>query len=113
MGQRQLISFARAVLADPRILILDEATANVDTQTEILIQNALRRLLQGRTSIIIAHRLSTIHEADQIVVLDDGRITEMGTHQELMDKGGAYYNLYSMSYAYTDSKPPSPDTTAN
>ncbi len=113
MGQRQLISFARAVLADPRILILDEATANVDTQTEILIQNALRHLLKGRTSIVIAHRLSTIHEADQIVVLDDGKIAEMGTHQELMDKGGAYYNLYAMSYAYSVSKPPSPDTTAN
>ncbi len=109
VGQRQLISFARAVLADPRILILDEATANVDTQTETLIQNALRRLLKGRTSIIIAHRLSTIHEADQIVVLDDGRIAEMGTHQELMDKGGAYHNLYTMSYAYTDSE----DTRTN
>ena len=106
LGQRQLISFARAVLADPRILILDEATANVDTQTEMVIQKALRHLLEGRTSIVIAHRLSTIHEADQIVVLDDGKITEMGTHQELMDKRGAYYNLYSMSYAYVNSDQP-------
>ena len=113
VGQRQLISFARAVLADPRILILDEATANVDTQTEIVIQRALRNLLKGRTSIVIAHRLSTIHEADQIVVLDDGKVTEMGTHKELMDKRGAYYNLYSMSYAYADLEQPPPDTTAN
>ncbi len=113
VGQRQLISFSRAVLSDPRILILDEATANVDTQTEIVIQNALRRLLKGRTSIVIAHRLSTIHEADQIVVLDEGKIVEMGTHQELLDKGGAYHNLYTMSYAYTDPNSSSPDTTAN
>lgn len=99
VGQRQLVSFARAILADPRILILDEATANVDTQTELVIQRALQALLQGRTSLVIAHRLSTIHDADRVVVLDDGRIVEMGNHQELMEKGGIYYNLYAMSYA--------------
>jgi ABC-type multidrug transport system fused ATPase/permease subunit len=113
VGQRQLISFARAVLADPRILILDEATANVDTQTEIVIQNALRKLLQGRTSLVIAHRLSTIHDADRVIVLDKGRIAEEGNHQELMAKGGIYRNLYTMSYAYGDSGPPSPETRAN
>ena len=112
-GQRQLISFARAVLANPRILILDEATANVDTQTEIVIQNALRRLLQGRTSLVIAHRLSTIHDADRVIVLDDGKIAEEGNHQELMAKDGIYRNLYTMSYAYGDSGPPSPETRAN
>ena len=83
VGQRQLVSFARAVLADPRILVLDEATANVDTQTELLIQRALERLLQGRTSLVIAHRLSTIRDADRVVVLDGGKIVEMGTHDEL------------------------------
>jgi len=99
VGQRQLISFARAVLADPRILMLDEATANVDTQTEILIQKALRRLLKDRTSLVIAHRLSTIHDASRIVVFDNGKITEMGTHDELMQKAGMYHQLYTMSYA--------------
>ncbi len=113
VGQRQLISFARAVLADPRILILDEATANVDTQSEIIIQRALRHLLQGRTSLIIAHRLSTIHDADRIIVLDDGKIAEMGTHQELLEKGGIYHNLYTMSYAYGDPDQPTPDVRAN
>lgn len=113
VGQRQLVSFARAVLADPRILILDEATANVDTQTEIVIQNALRQLLQGRTSLVIAHRLSTIHDADRVIVLDDGKIAEEGNHQELMEKDGIYRNLYTMSYAYDDTKPPSPETRAN
>ena len=99
VGQRQLISFARAVLADPKILILDEATANVDTQTEVLIQRALRKMLQGRTSFIIAHRLSTIRDADVIVVLDGGKIAEQGTHQELLDLGGIYSKLYTSSYA--------------
>jgi ATP-binding cassette subfamily B multidrug efflux pump len=93
VGQRQLLSFARALLADPRILILDEATSSVDTQTERLIQEALRRLLRGRTSIVIAHRLSTIREADTIVVMHDGRIVEQGTHDELMARRGRYFAL--------------------
>ncbi len=94
VGQRQLISFARALLADPHILILDEATSSVDTQTERVIQQALTTLLNGRTSFVIAHRLSTIVNSDRIVVIDDGRIVEQGTHSELIRLGGAYYQLY-------------------
>ena len=97
VGQRQLISFARALVADSRVLLLDEATANVDTYTEMLIQKALDELLRGRTAIIIAHRLSTIRNADQIVVLDNGRVTEMGRHHDLLAKGGLYAQLHSFS----------------
>ncbi|MCH8062572.1 MAG: ABC transporter ATP-binding protein [Chloroflexi bacterium] len=99
LGQRQLISFARAIVADPRILILDEATANIDSYTEMLIQKALVKLLKGRTAIVIAHRLSTIRGADKIVVLDLGEIVEVGTHDELLEKGGLYSHLYHMNYA--------------
>lgn len=97
-GQRQLLSIARAALADPRILILDEATSSVDTRTERLIQKAFDQLLMGRTSIVIAHRLSTIVNADTILVLDDGQIIERGRHNELMDKHGFYYNLYMSQF---------------
>ena len=98
VGQRQLISFARAIVGDPRIIILDEATANIDTHTEILIQSALKRVLQGRTSIVIAHRLSTIRNADKIVVLDRGRVVEVGNHQELLERKGTYARLYAINY---------------
>jgi ABC-type multidrug transport system fused ATPase/permease subunit len=97
-GQRQLISFARAVLADPRILILDEATSSVDTRTEILIQRALAELLKGRTSFVIAHRLSTIRNADQVLVIQDGRMVERGTHDSLMAQRGVYYDLYMSQF---------------
>ncbi len=95
-GQRQLISFARTLVTDPKVLVLDEATANVDTETENLIQEGLKKLRQGRTTLAIAHRLSTIADADQIIVLDKGRIVERGTHQELLNKKGYYYNLYKL-----------------
>jgi ATP-binding cassette subfamily B multidrug efflux pump len=93
-GQRQLLSISRAILADPGILILDEATSSVDTRTEARIQKSLLRLMQGRTSFVIAHRLSTIRDADQVVVIDHGEIVERGTHQELLDRRGFYHHLY-------------------
>ncbi len=98
VGQRQLISFARALLADPRILILDEATSSVDTQTERIIQQALARLLKGRTAFVIAHRLSTVVNADRILVIQGGRVVEQGSHAELLAAGGVYYQLYSTGF---------------
>ncbi|MCX7875019.1 MAG: ABC transporter ATP-binding protein/permease [Melioribacteraceae bacterium] len=98
VGQRQLISFARALAYNPQILILDEATSSVDTETEILIQNAIEKLLKGRTSIVIAHRLSTIQNADKILVMHKGDLKEIGNHQELLAKKGIYYKLYQLQY---------------
>jgi ATP-binding cassette subfamily B multidrug efflux pump len=98
VGQRQLISFARALLADPRILILDEATSSVDTQTEQIIQKALATLLKGRTSFVIAHRLSTITNADKIIVIHDGKIIEQGKHTDLLANQGMYYELYKTGF---------------
>ncbi|SHK01235.1 ATP-binding cassette, subfamily B [Anaerobranca californiensis DSM 14826] len=97
-GQRQLLAFARALAFDPAILVLDEATANIDTETEELIQKALTKLIEGRTTIIVAHRLSTIQNADKIIVMHKGKVREMGTHQELLEKGGLYYDLYQLQY---------------
>ena len=97
-GQKQLICFARALAHEPRILILDEATSSIDPSTEQLIQSAIVTLMKGRTSIIVAHRLSTIQKADEILVIDGGRILERGNHQELLAKRGIYYNLYLLQY---------------
>ncbi len=98
MGERQLLSFARCLAFDPRILVLDEATSSVDTETELLIQDALHRLMRGRTSLVIAHRLSTIQDVDRIVVLHKGQVREQGTHQELLNRRGIYYRLYQLQY---------------
>jgi len=98
VGQKQLISFARALATNPRILILDEATSSVDTETELLIQKAIQKLLRGRTSIVIAHRLSTIQRADQIIVMHKGEIRERGSHQELLELKGIYHKLYRLQY---------------
>jgi len=105
VGQRQLISLARALLAEPRILIMDEATSSIDAYTELLIQQAMDRVLKGRTAIIIAHRLSTVRNADMIVVLDEGRIAEKGTHGELLKLGGIYAKLYETQFKYQESTP--------
>jgi ATP-binding cassette subfamily B protein len=100
VGQRQLLSLARALLADPRILILDEATSNIDTNTERLVQKSIRELLKNRTSFVIAHRLSTIRDVDRIFYIDNGNITEIGSHEELMNKKGSYYNLYISQFKF-------------
>jgi len=100
VGQRQLVSFARALLANPRILILDEATSNIDTATERLVQNGIQKLLYGRTSFVIAHRLSTIRDCDKIMVIDEGCISEVGSHYELMNLKGLYYKLYISQYKF-------------
>ncbi len=99
MGQRQLISFARALLANPAILLLDEATASVDSYSEHILQQGLRNLLKGRTTVVIAHRLSTIRDADLILVIDNGKLVEQGRHDELLRRGGLYARLYEMVYA--------------
>ena len=98
-GQRQLIAIARAVLADPKILILDEATSSIDTRTEVQIQEAMLALMKGRTSLIIAHRLSTIRDADKIVVIDKGKVVEAGNHEKLLSENGAYAKLYNTQFA--------------
>jgi ATP-binding cassette subfamily B protein len=97
-GQKQLLTIARAILADPEILILDEATSSVDTRTEVLIQKGMDILMEGRTSFVIAHRLSTIRNADLILVMNDGDIVEQGTHEELLKKGGFYSDLYNSQF---------------
>jgi ATP-binding cassette subfamily B protein len=105
LGQRQLLSFARALVANTDILILDEATANIDSYTERAIQTALKRVLAGRTGVVIAHRLATVRNADRIIVLQDGRIVETGTHEQLLEKRELYHRLHSMNYASFDDIP--------
>lgn len=109
-GQKQLLTIARAILADPAVLILDEATSNVDTRTEVLIQKAMARLKKGRTSFVIAHRLSTIRDADLILVMRDGSVVEKGTHSELLAKGGFYAELYYSQFADEGYAPPTSET---
>ena len=99
-GQRQLITIARAIISDPEILILDEATSSVDTRTEVLIQKAMKNLMQGRTVFVIAHRLSTIRDSDIILLLENGRIAEQGRHAELLERGGAYARLYNSQFEF-------------
>ncbi len=110
-GQRQLLSIARAIVADPAILVLDEATSSVDTRTEVQIQEALLRLMKGRTSFVIAHRLSTIRNADQVLVINEGEIIERGTHRELLEKGGFYHNLYMSQFKGTNLEALQPPIT--
>lgn len=99
LGQKQLLTIARAVISDPKILILDEATSSVDTRLESLIQKAMKKVMEGRTSFVIAHRLSTIRDSDLILVMDQGEIIEQGTHEELLEKGAFYANLYNSQFS--------------
>jgi ATP-binding cassette subfamily B protein len=110
-GQKQLISFARALAHDPKILILDEATSSVDTETEFRVRDALTRMVEGRTSLIIAHRLSTIQRADKIIVMHKGKVREIGSHQQLLANRGIYYKLYQLQYK--DQEVPAPSLPAN
>jgi ATP-binding cassette subfamily B protein len=105
-GQRQRVAIARAILKDPEILVLDEATSDVDTETEMLIQRSLDRLTEDRTTMVIAHRLSTVKDADQIIVLEDGRVVEQGTHEDLLDEDGLYANLWAVQAGEIDDLPP-------
>ena len=105
VGQKQLLSFARALVFDPRVLILDEATSSVDTETELLIRDALKVVMLGRTTIAIAHRLSTIQDMDRILVLHKGRLRESGTHQELLAERGIYHRLYQLQFSTSNSQP--------
>ena len=112
-GQKQLISFARALAHDPRILVLDEATSSVDTETEIRVREALGRMVEGRTSVIIAHRLSTIQRADKIIVMHKGHVREIGTHQELLAERGIYWKLYQLQYKDQELGVPGEEVSAD
>jgi subfamily B ATP-binding cassette protein MsbA len=112
-GQRQRVAIARAILKDPRILLLDEATSALDNESEGLVQDALERLMQGRTTIIIAHRLSTVQIAHRIAVLDKGQLVELGTHQALLNQQGLYYKLYSLQFKDEDEAPRAPSTESS
>jgi len=115
-GQKQLISFARALAHHPQILILDEATSSVDSETEFRVRDALSRMVEGRTSLVIAHRLSTVQRADKIIVMHKGQVREMGTHQELLARKGIYYTLYQLQYKDQEipvSSGSAPEVTAN
>jgi ATP-binding cassette subfamily B protein len=112
-GQKQLISFARALAHSPKILILDEATSSVDTETEFRVRDALSRMVEGRTALIIAHRLSTIQRADKIIVMHKGQVREMGSHQQLLAQRGIYYKLYQLQYKDQEMAASAPSVTAN
>jgi ABC-type multidrug transport system fused ATPase/permease subunit len=112
VGQKQLLSFARAIAFDPRVLILDEATSSVDTETELLIRDALTVLMRGRTTIAIAHRLSTIQDMDRILVLHKGRVRESGTHQELLAQRGIYHRLYELQFKGEPATPTAAEKSA-
>jgi len=112
VGQKQLISFARALAFDPRVLILDEATSSIDTETELLIRDAVERLMEGRTSLVVAHRLSTIQSVDKIIVMHKGEIRETGTHQDLLAQRGLYWRLYQLQF-YQDYKRTFADSVAD